>query len=184
MNQIKSLGGLSYSDIPTLETPRLRLRPYKAADLDDMAAMWSNPDYVRFIGNRVRTRPELWKQIQSQIGSWALLGYGYWIVELKDRTFIGETGFLEALREMNPDHIGTPEAGWGITPAHWGQGYASEALSAIHNWSDAHFTEKRTVCMIEPEHATSIRLAEKYGYRRVYEAVLGDDPISVFERMG
>ena len=184
MNQIKSLGEVPYAGIPTLETTRLRLRPYKVSDLNDMEAMWSDTDYVRFIGNRVRTRPDLWKQIQSQIGSWALLGYGYWIIERKDGAFIGEAGFLEGLREMSPNHIGTPEAGWGITPAHWGKGYATEALGAIHEWSDAHLAGKRTVCIIEPEHAASLHLAQKQGYRLLYQAELGEAPINILERNG
>ena len=97
MTKITSLGHHPLHDIPTLETERLRLRPYQVSDLADMEAMWSDTAYVRYIGNRTRTRPDLWKQIQSMIGSWALLGYGYWVIEAKDGTFIGEAGFLEGL---------------------------------------------------------------------------------------
>jgi len=146
--------------------------------------MWTNNDYVRFIGNRVRTRQDLWKQIQSQIGSWVLLGYGYWIVERKDGTFIGEAGFLEGHRDMKPSHTGTPEAGWGIAPAFWGNGYASEIIGAIHAWSDTNFPDKRTICIIEPDHAASLHLARKIGYLPLYQADLGGAPINVFERVG
>ena len=118
MSKIKSLGSIALTDIPVIETQRLRLRPYNIDDLDDMEAMWGDPEYVRFVGNRTRARPDLWKQVQAQIGSWALLGYGYWVVEQKDGTFVGEAGFLEGIRDMTPSHIGTPEAGWGLSLIH------------------------------------------------------------------
>ena len=183
MTKITSLANRPLHDIPTLETERLRLRPYQVSDLDDMEAMWSDTAYVRYIGNRTRTRPDLWKQIQSMIGSWALLGYGYWVIETKDGTFIGEAGFLEGCRDMTPDHIGTPEAGWGIMPAHWGQGYASEALAACLDWRDRALAGNRTVCIIEPDHAVSIKLAEKFSFKKAYHATLGEDEIHVFERL-
>lgn len=182
MSDITSLGAVAYQDIPVLETDRLRLRPYKISDLEPMEAMWNDAEYVRYIGNRTRARPDLWKQIQAQIGSWAMLGFGYWVIERLDGVFIGEAGFMEGLRAMQPDHIGTPEAGWGIAPAHWRQGYAAEAIGAMLAWRDVHLGGNRTVCIIEPTHLVSIKLAQRFGFHKAYTARLGEEQIVVFER--
>lgn len=183
MTNITSLGNIPSDKIPTLETKRLRLRPYQISDLDNMEAMWNDAEYVRFIGNQTRVRADLWKQIQSQIGSWALLGFGYWIIEAKDGRLIGEAGFLEGSRDMTPNHIGTPEAGWGIARAHWGQGYATEAIGAMLDWRDRDLAGNRTVCIIDPEHNVSRKIAEQFGFQKIYKAKLGEGEIDVFERL-
>ena len=179
---VKPLGQTLLPDIPVLETARLRLRPYRVDDLDDAAAMWGNEAYVRFIGQRTRTRPEVWKTIQSMIGSWALLGYGYWVIETRESEFVGEIGFLEGLRSMNPSHTGLPEAGWGLAPRHWGQGYANEALGAVLDWFDVSLSAPASVCIIDPAHAASIRIAVRHGFVRAYDTQLGEAPIRVFKR--
>lgn len=185
MPTILKLTGRTPDQIPVLETERLRLRAHAIDDLDEISAIWADDRFVRYIGRRNRSRPEVWKTIQSMIGSWALLGYGYWVIEHRTtREFIGEIGFLEGIRPIEPSHQGIPEAGWGIAPKHWGQGYASEALDLVGRWGDAEFPDKRTVCMIEDDHAASIRVAEKCGYKFAYNSKIDTDPVRIFERMG
>ena len=183
--QILTLPSRAPADVPVIETPRLRLRLCRITDLDDLAAMWADETYVRFIGRRIRPRSEVWKTLQSTCGSWLLLGYGYWLIETLDTgAFVGECGFLEGVRPVDPPHIGVPEAGWGIAPEHWGKGFASEALAGALGWADTVFPEKRSVCMIEPDHTASIRVAEKNGFVAAYDTRIGDDPIRIFERIG
>lgn len=185
MTRISPLGSISYADIPVLETARLRLRAHKIKDLEPMSAMWADPQTTRFIGNQTRSRADIWKQIQRCTGSWALLGFGYWVItDIASGAFIGEAGFMEALRDIDPSFIGTPEAGWVIAPKHWNKGYASEALQAIHAWGDAHFPDRRTVCIIEAGHTASIHVAKKYNYVALCDTLVGQAPIRVFERIG
>lgn len=178
-----SQGQFGPTQIPRLETQRLRLRAHSVSDLIPLTSMWANPANTRFIGNKTRNRTEVWKQIQQMIGSWALLGYGFWLVEDK-RTgeFLGEAGFLEALRDVSPPYHGTPEIGWVFDQPHWGNGYASEALDAMLAWADKTLPDPRTVCIIEPDHAASVRVATKAGFSRAYETSLDGDAIIVFER--
>ena len=179
-----SQGQFDWTQIPQLETERLRLRAHTVSDLDSLTAMWTNPANTRFIGNKVRQRAEVWKQIQQMIGSWALLGYGFWLVEEKATgAFIGEAGFLEGLRDLSPPYHGTSEIGWVLDAPHWGKGYASEALSAMLDWADRTLTNPRTVCIIEPDHAASIRVATKAGFNKAYETSLDGGAIIVFERL-
>ena len=62
-------------DIPTISTSRLRLRAFRADDLDAYAAMQANPDVMRFlVGGRTQTRVEVWRTMATYLGGWSLLG--------------------------------------------------------------------------------------------------------------
>ena len=63
---------------------------------------------------------------------------------------------------------GLPELGWVLATRVHGKGYATEAVRAAIAWGDANIRSSgsglgRTVCIIHPEHARSIRVAEKCG---------------------
>ena len=46
--------------IPILNTARLRLAGMRPEDFDRYASIWADPDVVRFIGGRPKTRGESW----------------------------------------------------------------------------------------------------------------------------
>ena len=71
---------------------------------------------------------------------------------------------------MEPTLGETPEIGWVMSPAAHGKGYASEAVAAALAWGDANFEEPRTVCIIAPGNAASLRVAEKNGFREYARA--------------
>lgn len=174
---------LNASAIPVLETRRLRLRPFRLADLDAASAMWADPEVVRFIGGTPRSRAEVWTAACRSFGHWALLGYGFWVLAERDTdAYLGEIGLLEGLREIEASYSGTPEAGWAIAQEYWGNGYVSEALAAVLRWSDAHLDCARTVCIIEPAHQASLRIAANNGYREIGTTLLGDSPILILAR--
>jgi RimJ/RimL family protein N-acetyltransferase len=158
------------ADAPVLETPRLRLRGHTLEDFDAVAAMWADPETVRFIGKGEPFGEDVvWPRLQRSAGAWPILGYGFWAIEhAASGRLIGEAGFLE----QHPPGEGprTPEAGWMLESAAWGQGYAGEAVAAMLAWGDQRFA--RTTCIISPENAPSIALARRHGYREVGPAPL------------
>jgi RimJ/RimL family protein N-acetyltransferase len=157
---------------PMVETARLRLRAHTLADFPDCFAMWSDPDVTRFIGGQPSTKEETWARFQRYPGHWALMGFGFWLVEEKATgRFAGEMGFLEGQREMNPGFDGAHEAGWGLMTWAQGKGYATEVARAAHDWHERQFGRVRTACMIAPENVSSLRVAEKLGYREYARAV-------------
>ena len=82
------------STVPLLETERLRLRGHRLEDLSDSAAMWADPRVTQYIRPRPFTAEESWARLLRYIGHWALLGFGYWVIEEKATgKFIGECGF-------------------------------------------------------------------------------------------
>jgi RimJ/RimL family protein N-acetyltransferase len=168
---------------PELLTERLILRGHAAQDFQDYAAMWGDPLVTRFIGGRPFTSEECWSRLLRAIGHWPVMGYGYWLVfDRASGRLVGETGLGEFKRDISPSFEGAPEAGWVLAPWAHGRGYATEAVSAAMAWSDEHVPERRTVCIIAPENAASVRVAEKCGYRQIESASYRGEPVLVFER--
>lgn len=168
---------------PPLETERLTLRGHAVADFADSAAMWGDPEVARFIGGRPSTEEEVWQRLLRYVGHWAVKGYGYWVVrERSSGRFVGEVGFADFHRAIDPPFGDAPEAGWALAAWAHGQGFASEAVRALMAWGDTAFAGARTVCMIAPENAPSIALAGKVGFREYARSVYHDAPTILFER--
>lgn len=151
---------------PVLQTPRLIMQGHRLSDFDEVAAMWRDPDVVRFIGGRPFTVEESWSRLLRYVGHWTALGFGYWTIrERASGRFAGEAGFADFRREIDPPFDGAPEIGWALVPWAHGRGFATEAVQAVVAWGEEAFgPEARTVCIISPENRASIRVAEKCGY--------------------
>lgn len=154
------------STAPVIETERLILRGHTKADLDVCAAMWGDGDVTRYIGGRPFSRDEVWARLLRYVGHWQEMGYGFWaLTEKASGQFVGELGFADFKRALDPSFGDTPEMGWALSPAAHGKGYVSEAITAALAWADGQFGEGRTVCMIHPENGPSLRVAHKAGFR-------------------
>ena len=65
---------LEFVRAPRIETARLILRAHGAADLDAVAAMWSDAALVRHITGKPSTREESWARILRYAGLWPTKG--------------------------------------------------------------------------------------------------------------
>ncbi|MBV9419217.1 MAG: GNAT family N-acetyltransferase [Alphaproteobacteria bacterium] len=170
---------------PTLETARLRLRAHKIADFENAAAMWADPEVMRFLANgKPQTREDSWNRMMRQAGDWALNSIGSWMVEDKhSEAFLGEVGFLTLKREIEPRIEGYPELGWVLNTAAHGKGIATEAVRAALAWGDAHIANKRYTCIIAPENAPSLGVARKCGFVEYTRGVYRNETIVMLERV-
>ena len=90
-------------DVPVLETERLRLRGHRLDDFAASSAMWADEVVTRYIGGRPFTEEEVWARLLRYVGHWALVGYGYWVLEEKATgAFVGEMGFGDFKRDIQP----------------------------------------------------------------------------------
>lgn len=170
-----------FATAPTLETGRLRLRAHRTDDFDACRAIWSDPEVVRHISGKPATGEDAWRRLLTYAGLWSLLGFGYWAVEEKaDGNYVGDVGFAEFQRDIQPSLRGMLECGWVLARAAHGKGYASEAVGAIEAWRRAHWPERRAVCIIAPDNAASIRVAGKTGFEKWCEASYHGEPTLVF----
>ncbi|WP_296744253.1 GNAT family N-acetyltransferase [Mesorhizobium sp.] len=169
--------------VPVFETARTILRPHRLGDFETYAAMWAEPAVTRFIGGKPRTREESWMRFLRHAGLWSLLGYGFWAIEDKATgRFIGEAGFHDLKRDIQPSLEGVPEAGWALASVAQGKGLASEVVGGVVAWGDEALGEARTVCIIDPENGASLKVAERNGYREILRTTYHDNQTILLER--
>ena len=172
-----------FSLAPVLETGRLRLRGFRRGDLDAHAATLGNPVVTRHLTGEPFSREESWRRLMMAVGQWPLLGYGYWAVTLKDNNrLVGQCGFADFERAMEPDIRGEPEMGWIFDPSVHGQGVAFEACSAALAWADDNLDASNYPAIINLDNEPSIRLAERLGFERQADAVYKDELVAFFRR--
>ncbi|PSH64872.1 GNAT family N-acetyltransferase [Phyllobacterium brassicacearum] len=169
--------------IPILETERLILRPHNREDFESVHAMWQRPEIYMQITGKPSTREQSWARLLRYAGLWPLIGYGFWAVEERaSRQFVGELGFANFERQIDPPFGDAPEMGWVLSPEVHGMGFGSEALSKVVAWGDAFFKHDRALCIISPENAASQRIAKKNGFRKIAETTYTEEPVWMFER--
>ena len=166
-----------------IETERLILRPHVEADFEAVVSLWSDPQVVRFISGKPSTREQSWHRLLRCAGTWSLKGFGTFAVIAKpDGRFIGEVGHGDFHRGLGEAFDPFPEAGWVFAGEAQGQGYASEAVLASHQWFDENRHEARSVCIIDPGNGASLRVAEKAGYRPFGRADYAGGEVIMLER--
>jgi RimJ/RimL family protein N-acetyltransferase len=169
--------------VPVVETERLRLRGHRIDDFDACAAMWADPVVTRYFGGKPFSGEDVWTRLLRYVGHWSWLGFGYWAVEEKvTGQFIGDLGFADYKRDLQPSIQGLPELGWVLASHVHGKGYATEAVRAAIDWGTAHFSARRTVCLIHPENRASLRVAEKCGFQESLRTTYKGQPTILFAR--
>ncbi|MEM7444742.1 MAG: GNAT family N-acetyltransferase [Pseudomonadota bacterium] len=167
----------------TFETDRTIMRPHHSDDFEAVASMWAEPVVVRHISGTPSTPAESWTRLLRYIGHWSALGYGYWAVtDTATGRFLGEVGFADFKRGLDPALDGLPEIGWVLHPDAHGQGLATETVAAALQWGDRYLEQKRTFCIVDPDHVASIKVAEKNGYRELMRASYKGQPTLVLDR--
>jgi RimJ/RimL family protein N-acetyltransferase len=169
-------------DIPVLETPRLTMRGHRSSDFASVAAMWGDFAVAQHISGKPSTAEESWARMLRYAGLWHFLGYGYWVLEEKETgKFLGEVGLANFHREMDPPLGDLPEAGWVLTSAAHGKGYATEGMTAALAWADWNL-KSPIVCIMAPENPASIRVAEKCGFVKQGEGTYKTWPTLIYRR--
>ncbi len=112
-----------------LRTARLILRPWRDADLPAVTALFADPVAMRYFdGTRDAAYSARW--LAGVRAHFDRHGFGLWALEAQGvAPFIGFVG-LSTIPESMPPHPGV-EIVWTLAPAHWRQGYATEAARAV-----------------------------------------------------
>jgi RimJ/RimL family protein N-acetyltransferase len=92
-----------------------------------------------------------------------LVGFGPWLV-FHDGAVVGGAGFHGA------PQAGVVELGYGLAPAVWGRGLATEAVGALVGWARADPRVATIVANTDPENVASQRVLLKVGFTRAGEA--------------
>ncbi|MEK1925738.1 MAG: GNAT family N-acetyltransferase, partial [Rhizobium giardinii] len=136
--------------VPTIETERLILRPYRRDDFGPYSTLFADPEVTRFIGGVPFSREQAWTRFLRQVGMWHYFGFGFFALQDRETgQFIGEAGFHDLHRVITPSLEGTMETGWALSPRSHGRGLATEAVGAALKWGDQQFPSLKKTCIID-----------------------------------
>lgn len=146
-------------EVPTLQTERLTLRPFREEDAGALFELSQDPDVMRYVGDRrVPSLQESWRAIAGWLGHWALRGYGQWAIEERAGSrFIGRAGII------NPADWPGAEVGYLLGKSWWGRGYATEAARAAIDWGFREIGLADLISLIDPANLPSIAVATRLG---------------------
>jgi RimJ/RimL family protein N-acetyltransferase len=144
-----------------LETPRLILRHQILSDLNDLFALYCDPDIVKYIPDAPRNYADTRKELE-----WHMNGHpkhpelGLWATIHKETgKYIGRCGLLP----LTIDGQDEVEAAFLISKAYWGQGLGTEAAQALLDYGFEKLNLPRLICTIDKNNLPSIKVAEKIG---------------------
>lgn len=148
---------------PVLTTERLVLRPLTQQDAPALFAIYSDPAVVRYWS------AEPWTDI-----SFAEAAIARALECYRDETDIrfavelAETG--ELIGTVNLHHFFNQnrrcELGYALGSAHWGKGYATEAITAALDHGFRAVDLNRIEADIDPRNRPSAKVLEKLGFRK------------------
>lgn len=146
----------------SLFSPRLRLRPLTPDDADALFAIHSDPAFTRFWSSGPWTQRaqalSLIEQDQRDLAEGEHVRLG--IERISDGALLGTC----TLYKIHPSNR-RAEVGYGLGPAHWGQGYAREAVRALLDWGFGVLQLHRVEADIDPANTASAALLTRLGFQ-------------------
>ena len=156
-----------WSAAPVLCTERFDLWRPQPSDIDGLCALIDDAETQRFLGPAARDRKAQHERLLRNAGSWALFGYGTFMVRPRGLDdMIAGCGLFHSYRGFGKGMDDLPEAGWIVRRDWWAKGVASEVMSAVLDWFGQTHGSRRVGCMIEDGNTASVRLAAKLGFSR------------------
>ncbi len=148
--------------MPTYETPRLRLRPFRLEDAAFIVELLNDPDWIRFIGDRnIRSLEDAEKYLCN--GPMKMLdqhGFSLYAVEQREGgAVVGMCGLIKR------DTLEDVDLGFAFLPAARGKGYATEAAAATLSHAFVHHGLHRVVAITDPANVASGNVLTRIGMR-------------------
>lgn len=144
-----------------LETERLVLRQWRPEDVEPLAAIYAEPEFLEHMPalDLEGTR----RQVERMSAEWGSAGFSHWAVDEKaSGRLIGRVGLM---RHVDWTPGGTPvEVGWSIGRDFYGNGYATEAGgAAVECWREHLPDDDPLICITTPANHRSRAVAERLG---------------------
>ena len=145
-----------------LETPRLRLRPFRESDAADVYAYARDPRVGPIAGWPSHQSEEESREIIRTVFS----APGVFAMELRETgTVIGSVGFVGNHPAGVCSDCPDDEVGYALYPAFWGRGLVPEAVIAVLEYGFTQLDFWRICCGHYAGNWRSKRTMEKCGFR-------------------
>ena len=144
-----------------LETQRLILRKLVLDDLDELFALYSDPEIRKYFPEGVLTLEGTKEELEwhmndysdhPELGLWAT-------IHKKTGKFIGRCGLLPW--EING--VLEIEVAYLLDKNFWHQGLATEAATGILTYAFDNLKLSRIICLMHPDNVASQRVAQRLG---------------------
>lgn len=146
-----------------ISTSRLVLRPFTAADEEDMLAFESRPDVARYLYNEPRDRADNARELALRQQQTALRSESDTLVLAIEAS--GRVIGYVLLTWRSAEHR-QGEFGYVLHPDHGGRGYATEAAVEMLRIGFEQLGLHRVVGRCDARNTSSIRLMERLGMRK------------------
>jgi RimJ/RimL family protein N-acetyltransferase len=152
-----------------LVTERFELWRPAPTDLAGLFELTRNDESRRFLGGFVPSEADSFARLLRNAGSWALWGYGTFVVRPRGHhQIVANCGIFRSFRGFGAEYgmDDVSEAGWIVHPNWWARGVASEVMAAALDWFDQTQGRQRVAAMIEQGHDASEVIAARLGFER------------------
>jgi ribosomal-protein-alanine N-acetyltransferase len=142
-----------------LETARLWMRPFRRDDVSELHRLFTDPRVRRYLlDDQVVSIEFVETEIAKSTALFAARGFGMWSVFLLGQTVL--IGFCGFRHFHEPPEL---QLLYGIAPAHWNKGLATEAARAMirHGFEVNRFD--RIIASADAPNTASQRVLEKAG---------------------
>ncbi len=155
---------------PTLQTARLRLRPFTGGDANALFALHSNAYVLRYWDAPPWTERGRAERFITACRQMAEEGTGARVAmdRVADGAFLGWC----SLTRWNPAYR-SASLGYCLDEAAWGHGYATEAARALLEWAFGTLDLNRVQAETDTRNTASAHVLEKLGFVR--EGTLRED---------
>ena len=147
-----------------LQTERLTLRDFEAADWQAVHCYASDPEVVRFMAWGPNTEEDTREFIQRKIAEQQhepRTSFDMAVVLRAEGVLIGSCGLVVSRPEQHEAWIG-----YCFKRNYWGEGYATAAAQAIISFGFEQLHLHRISATCDPHNVASRRVLEKLGMRR------------------
>jgi ribosomal-protein-alanine N-acetyltransferase len=155
------------SKITEIETERLRLRPLRASDRNDLHHLFIDPDVRRYLwDDQILPIEQTWAVVSESLRRFAADGTGLWAVYRRGRPQVSGFGGYW------PFPVGL-EILFGLAPIHWGRGLATELVRTLLRYGFEELGLDRVDGSSDAPNVASLRVMEKTGAREVGRVATG-----------
>jgi RimJ/RimL family protein N-acetyltransferase len=149
--------------LPTLETPRLRLRWMTEADVPALFELFSNPEVTRYwiwsAYTEVVQAEKLLRESHERFAERSLFVWG--LARREDDRVVGTC----TLAQLSGTHR-RATLGYALNAAYWGQGYGREAANRVVEFGFTTLELHRLESDVDPRNVGSIKVLEGLGFQR------------------
>ncbi len=146
--------------IPSLETERLRLIPPTLECFELYERFYTDVKASELYGGPLSIE-QSWARLKADLGSWHLLKFGVWIIQLRsDNSLVGTCGFWQGRNWPR-------ELTWWLLPEARSRGYAKEASIAALRHAYEFFGWETVETYMNDENKAARNLVIKLGGKKI-----------------